>query len=62
MIASAYPAMKPLLALLCLSAALLAAEPPKGEPTNAAEAAAQAAKPAAKRFSLFGGKSAKTGA
>jgi lysophospholipase L1-like esterase len=33
--------------LLCLSAALLAAEPPKGEPTNAAEAAAQAAKKAA---------------
>jgi hypothetical protein len=35
--------MKPLLALLCLTIVLIAAEPPKGEPTNAKEAAAQAA-------------------
>jgi hypothetical protein len=35
--------MKPLLALLCLTIVLVAAEPPKGEPTNAKEAAAQAA-------------------
>jgi lysophospholipase L1-like esterase len=35
--------MKTLFALLCLSSALLAVEPPKGEPTNAAEAAAQVA-------------------
>ncbi|MEY5005208.1 MAG: hypothetical protein RI969_296 [Verrucomicrobiota bacterium] len=35
--------MKPLLALLSLTCALVAAEPPKGEPTNAKEAAAQAA-------------------
>ena len=35
--------MKPLLVLLCLSFALVAAEPPKGEPTNAKEAASQAA-------------------
>jgi hypothetical protein len=35
--------MKPLLALLCLAFVLVAAEPPKGEPTNAKEAAAQAA-------------------
>ena len=37
------PAMKPYLALFCLTCNLLAAEPPKGEPTNAKEAAAQAA-------------------
>lgn len=35
--------MKPYLALFCLTCNLLAAEPPKGEPTNAKEAAAQAA-------------------
>ena len=35
--------MKPLLALLILTSVLVAAEPPKGEPTNAKEAAAQAA-------------------
>ena len=35
--------MKHLLALLCLASVLLAAEPPKGEPTNAKEAAAQVA-------------------
>ena len=35
--------MKLLLALLCLTIVLVAAEPPKGEPTNAKEAAAQAA-------------------
>ncbi len=35
--------MKPLLALLCLASVLLAAAPPKGEPTNAKEAAAQVA-------------------
>ncbi len=35
--------MKHLLALLSLTLALVAAEPPKGEPTNAKEAAAQAA-------------------
>jgi lysophospholipase L1-like esterase len=35
--------MKPLLALLCLAFVLVAAEPPKGEPTNAKEAAAKAA-------------------
>lgn len=52
-IASKYPAMKSLFALLCLSSALLAAEPPKGEPTNAAEAAAQvAAKKAAQEKSI----------
>jgi hypothetical protein len=35
--------MKPLLALLSLTYVLVAAEPPKGEPTNAKEAAAQVA-------------------
>ena len=35
--------MKPLLALLSLTCVLVAAEPPKGEPTNAKEAAAQVA-------------------
>lgn len=35
--------MKPLFALLSLTLVLAAAEPPKGEPTNAKEAAAQAA-------------------
>ena len=35
------PAMKPLFALLSLTLFLAAAEPPKGEPTNAKEAAAQ---------------------
>ena len=35
--------MKRLLLLSCLAAVLVAAEPPKGEPTNAKEAAAQAA-------------------
>jgi hypothetical protein len=35
--------MKRLLLLSCLAAGLVAAEPPKGEPTNAKEAAAQAA-------------------
>jgi lysophospholipase L1-like esterase len=35
--------MKPYLAIFCLTCNLLAAEPPKGEPTNAKEAAAQAA-------------------
>jgi hypothetical protein len=43
MVASTYPAMKRLLALLSLTFVLVAAEPPKGEPTNAKEAAAQAA-------------------
>ena len=42
-VASAYPAMKHLLVLLSLAFVLVAAEPPKGEPTNAKEAAAQAA-------------------
>ena len=42
-VASAYPAMKHLLALFSLVVVLVAAEPPKGEPTNAKEAAAQAA-------------------
>ena len=42
-VASAYPAMKHLLALLSIAFVLVAAEPPKGEPTNAKEAAAQAA-------------------
>ena len=35
--------MKRLILLSCLAAVLVAAEPPKGEPTNAKEAAAQAA-------------------
>ena len=35
--------MKPLLALFSLTCVLVAAEPPKGEPTNAKEAAAQVA-------------------
>jgi lysophospholipase L1-like esterase len=35
--------MKRLLLLFCLTVGLIAAEPPKGEPTNAKEAAAQAA-------------------
>ena len=35
--------MKALFALICMSVGLVAAEPPKGEPTNAKEAAAQAA-------------------
>ena len=35
--------MKRLLLLSCLAVGLVAAEPPKGEPTNAKEAAAQAA-------------------
>ena len=35
--------MKTLFALLSLTCVLVAAEPPKGEPTNAKEAAAQAA-------------------
>ena len=43
LVASTYPAMKHLLALLGLTFVLVAAEPPKGEPTNAKEAAAQAA-------------------
>jgi lysophospholipase L1-like esterase len=43
MVSSAYPAMKHLLALLSLTLALVAAEPPKGEPTNAKEAAAKKA-------------------
>ena len=43
MVSSVYPAMKQLLALLSLTLVLVAAEPPKGEPTNAAEAAAQLA-------------------
>ena len=43
LVASTYPAMKHLLALLSLTFVLVAAEPPKGEPTNAKEAAAQAA-------------------
>ena len=43
MVASAYPAMKHLLALLSLALVLVAAEPPKGEPTNAKEAAAKKA-------------------
>ena len=43
MVASAYPTMKHLLALLSLALVLVAAEPPKGEPTNAKEAAAKKA-------------------
>ena len=43
MVASAYPTMKHLLALLSLTFVLVAAEPPKGEPTNAKEAAAKKA-------------------
>jgi lysophospholipase L1-like esterase len=43
MVSSVYPAMKQLLALLSLTIVLAAAEPPKGEPTNPKEAAAQAA-------------------
>ncbi len=43
MVALVYPAMKHLLALLSLTLVLVAAEPPKGEPTNAKEAAAKAA-------------------
>ena len=42
-IASAYPVMKHLLALFSLALVLVAAEPPKGEPTNAKEAAAKKA-------------------
>ena len=42
-VALAYPAMKHLLALLSLALVLVAAEPPKGEPTNAKEAAAKKA-------------------
>jgi len=43
MVALVYPAMKHLLALLSLTLVLVAAEPPKGEPTNAKEAAAKKA-------------------
>lgn len=43
MVASAYPTMKHLFALLSLALVLVAAEPPKGEPTNAKEAAAKKA-------------------
>ena len=42
-VASGQPLMKTLFALLSLTCVLVAAEPPKGEPTNAKEAAAQAA-------------------
>ena len=41
--ASVYTSMKNLFALLSLAFALVAAEPPKGEPTNAKEAAAKKA-------------------
>ncbi len=43
LVASGYPAMKHLLALLSLALVLVAAEPPKDEPTNIKEAAAKKA-------------------
>lgn len=45
--------MKPWLSLLFLSVTLVAAEPPKGEPTNAQDAAAQAAAQKAAQDKVF---------